>query len=65
MNTAAMNLVERVSLLYVGAFGRYMPRSCRAGSSGRNMSNFLFFVCLFVLVFPETGSLCIVLELTL
>ena len=36
-----MNLVEYVSLLYVGASSRYMPGSGIAGSSGNTMSNFL------------------------
>jgi len=34
INKAAMNIVEHVSLLYVGASFGYMPRS------GRTMSNF-------------------------
>jgi hypothetical protein len=39
INRAAMNIVEHVSLLYVGeSFG---PRSGIAGSSGSTMSNFL------------------------
>jgi hypothetical protein len=37
----AMNIVEHVSLLYVGASFGYMPRSGIAGSSGSTMSNFL------------------------
>jgi hypothetical protein len=41
INKAAMNIVEHVSLLQVGAFSGYMPRSGIAGSSGRTMSNFL------------------------
>jgi len=36
-----MNIVEHVSLLYVGASFGYMPRSGIAGSSGSAMSNFL------------------------
>jgi hypothetical protein len=36
-----MNIVEHVSLLYVGASFGYMPRSGIAGSSGSTMSNFL------------------------
>ena len=36
-----MNIVEHVSLLYVGTSFGYMPRSGIAGSSGRTMSNFL------------------------
>ena len=36
-----MNRVEHVSLLYVGAFFRYMPRSGIAGFSGRTISSFL------------------------
>ena len=38
---AAMNIVEHVSLLHVGSFPGYMPRSGIAGSSGSTMSNFL------------------------
>ena len=38
---AAMNIVEHVSLLKIGAFSEYMPRRRIAGSSGRTMSNFL------------------------
>ena len=40
-NKAAMNIVEHVSLLHVGASSGYMPRSGIAGSSGSTMSNFL------------------------
>jgi hypothetical protein len=38
---AAMNIVEHVSLLQVGTFSGYMPRTGVAGSSGSIMSNFL------------------------
>jgi hypothetical protein len=38
---AAMNIVDHVSLLYVGASFGYMPRSGTAGSLGRIISNFL------------------------
>ena len=41
LNKAAMNIVEHVSLLYVGASFGYMHRSDIAGSSGSTMSNFL------------------------
>jgi hypothetical protein len=41
INRAAMNRVEHVSLLHVGVFAGYMPRSGIAGSSGSTMSNFL------------------------
>jgi hypothetical protein len=41
INKAAMNIVEHVSLLYVGASSGYMPRSSIAGFSGCTMSNFL------------------------
>jgi hypothetical protein len=41
INEAAMNIVEHVSLLPVGASSVYMPRRCIAGSSGSTMSNFL------------------------
>jgi hypothetical protein len=37
-----MNVVEHVSLLYVGASSGYMPSSCIAGSSVSTMSNFLW-----------------------
>jgi hypothetical protein len=40
INMAAMNKEDHVSLLYVGASSRYMPRSGIAGFSGR-MSDFL------------------------
>jgi hypothetical protein len=40
-NKAAMNIVEHVSLLYVGDSFGYMPSSGIAGSSGSTMSNFL------------------------
>ena len=36
-----MNMVEHVSLLYVGASLGYMPRSAIAGFSGSTMSNLL------------------------
>jgi hypothetical protein len=35
-----MNIVEHVSLLPVGTYSGYMPRSGIAGSSGSTMSNF-------------------------
>ena len=38
---AAMNIVEYVSLLHVGASSGYMPRSDIAGSAGSTMSYFL------------------------
>ena len=41
INKAAMNIVEHVSLLHVGASSGYMPRSGIAGSSSSTMSNFL------------------------
>jgi hypothetical protein len=41
INKAAMNIVEHVSLLHVGASSGYMPRSDIAGFSGSTMSNFL------------------------
>jgi hypothetical protein len=41
MNNAAMNIVEHVSLLFVGESFRYMPRSGIAGSSGNTMFNYL------------------------
>jgi hypothetical protein len=41
INKAAMNIVDHVSLLHVGASSEYMPRSGIAGSSNRPMSNFL------------------------
>ena len=41
INRAAMNIVEHVSLLHVGASSGYKPRSGIAGSSGSTMSNFL------------------------
>jgi hypothetical protein len=41
INRAAMNIVEHVSLLYVGPSSGYMPRSGIAGSSDSTMSNFL------------------------
>ena len=41
INKAAINNVEHVSLLYVGASSGNMPRSAIAGSSGSAMSNFL------------------------
>ena len=40
INKAAINMVEHVSLLDVGAYFRYLPRSGIAGSSGSTMSNF-------------------------
>ena len=40
INKAAMNIVEHVSLLYVGASLGYMPRSGIAGPSGNTMSIF-------------------------
>ena len=36
-----MNIVEHVSLLYVGAPSGYMPRGGIAGSTGSTMSNYL------------------------
>jgi hypothetical protein len=41
INKAAMNIVEHVTLLQVGASSGYMPRLGIAGSSSRTMSNFL------------------------
>ena len=41
INKAAMNIVEHVSLLHVGASSGYMPRSGIAGSAGSTMSNLL------------------------
>ena len=41
INKAVMNIVNHVSLLYVGASFVYMPRSGIAGSLGSNMCNFL------------------------
>jgi hypothetical protein len=41
INKAAMNIVEHVSPLYVGAFSGYMPGSGIAGSSVNAMYNFL------------------------
>jgi hypothetical protein len=41
MNKAAMNIVEHVSLLQVGASSGYMPRSGIAGSSGSTMYSLL------------------------
>jgi hypothetical protein len=41
INKAAMNIVEHVSLLHVGASSGYSPRSGIAGSSGSTMPNFL------------------------
>ena len=40
-NKAAMNEVDHVSLLHVGASFGYMPRSGIAGSSGSTISRFL------------------------
>ena len=40
-NKADMNIVDHVSLLYVGACFGYMPRSGIARSSGSTMSSFL------------------------
>jgi hypothetical protein len=37
---AAMNIVDHVSFLHVGACSGCMPRSGIAGSSGSTMSNF-------------------------
>jgi hypothetical protein len=41
INKAAMNIVDHVSLLYVGVFGKHMPKSGIAGSSVSTTSNFL------------------------
>ena len=41
INKAAINIVEHVSLLYVGASFAYIPRSDITGSSGNTMYNFL------------------------
>jgi len=41
INKAAMNIVEHVSLLYVGEFSVYMPRSGIARYSGSTMYSFL------------------------
>jgi len=41
INKTVMNIVEHVSLLYVGTSFGCMPSSGIAGSSGRNISNFL------------------------
>ena len=41
ISKAAMNIVEHVSLLHVGASSGYMPRSIIAWSSSSTMSSFL------------------------
>ena len=41
INKAAMNIVENVSLLWVGIFFGYMSCSGIAGSPGKIISNFL------------------------
>ena len=41
INKAAMNIVEHVSLLYIGASFVYMPSSGIDSYSGRTISNFL------------------------
>jgi len=41
INKVVMNIVEHVSLLYVRASYRYMPRSGIAGFSGSTISSFL------------------------
>jgi hypothetical protein len=41
INKAAMNIVEHVFLLHVGASSGFMPRSGIVGSSGSIMFNFL------------------------
>jgi len=41
INKAAVNIVEHVSLLYVGASFGYMPSGGTSGSSGRTISIFL------------------------
>jgi hypothetical protein len=41
INKASMNIVEHVSLLYVGTSFEYMFRHGIAGSSGSTVSNFL------------------------
>jgi len=41
INKAAVNIVEHVSFLYVGASFGYMPKRGIAGTSGSSMSNFL------------------------
>jgi hypothetical protein len=41
INKAAMNIVEHVFLLHVGASSEYMPNSGIAVFSGSNMSSFL------------------------
>jgi hypothetical protein len=41
INMAAVNIVDHVSLLHVGASFGYMPRSGIAGSSGSTVSIFL------------------------
>jgi hypothetical protein len=41
INKAVMNIVDYVSLLYVGASFENMPRSGTAGFSGSTMFNFL------------------------
>ena len=42
INKAAMNIVEHLPILQVGASSEYMPRSGIAGSFGRTMSIFFF-----------------------
>ena len=41
INMAAVNIVEHVSLLQVGAFSEYIPKMGIAVSSGSTMSTFL------------------------
>jgi hypothetical protein len=43
INKTAMNIVEHVSFLPVGASSGYMPRRGIAGSSGSTMSSFSFY----------------------
>jgi len=40
INKVAMNIMEHVSLLYVGAYFGYMPRTGIAGSSGPSYVQF-------------------------
>ena len=69
-NKAAMNIVEHMPLWHSWASFGYIPKSSRAGSSGRSICNFLWNLQIdfFLLFFPQDraslGSLA-VLELTL
>lgn len=56
INKAAMNIVDNLYLLQVGAFSEYMPRRGIARSSGSTRSSFLRSETTFTSAFVSTAK---------